>query len=198
MIGVRHPDDDGWWPGKHPDEEAAHVVAGIIRLLPFCELHADVAPTLAYLVDREHLASHGHVARESARLTSPSGPIDELVRDLVAGSVSSSAWNDLVLRDGDVLRTTRIVTSDDLGTLSQAIERTIVRVVSVFGSMDADALAAEASSIFSPAEIAPDGERALTLLDMALAVGHDQTTAEAIVDESEAHAAVGRTFRRTV
>lgn len=195
---MHHPDEDGWWPGKHPDEEAAHVVAGIIRLLPFCELRADVAPTLAYLVDREHLACHGHVARESARLASPSGPIDELVRDLVAGTVVSSAWNDLIVRDGIVLRTTRILTSDDLGTLSQAIERTIVRVVSVFGAMDADALAADASSIFSPSETSPDGERALTLLDMALAVGHDQTTAKAIVDESEAHAAVGRAFRRSV
>lgn len=193
-----HPDDDGWWPGKHPDEEASHVVAGIIRLLPFCELRADVAPTLAYLVDREHLATHGHVARDSARLAGPSGPIDELVRDLVAGSVSSRAWDDLIVRDGDVLRATRILTSDDLGTLSRAIERTIVRIVSVFGAMDADALAAGSSSIFSPTEMTPDGERALTLLDMALAVGHDPATAQAIVDESEAHAAIGKAFRRSV
>jgi hypothetical protein len=195
---MHYPSDDGWWPGKHPDEEAAQTVAGIIRLLPFCEMRADVAPVLAYLVDREHLTTHGHVTRESARLATPTGPVDELVRDLVAGSVSSSAWNDLLVRDGDVLRTTRILSSDDLDGLSQAIERSIVRVVSVFGAMDAATLAAGASGAFSPAETTSDGERALTLLDMALAVGHDPATARAIVDESEAHAAIGRAFRRSV
>ena len=118
------------------------------------------------------------------------------MRDLVSGTVVSTAWDDLLVRDGDVLRTTRILSSDDLGTLSEAIERTIVRVVSVFGALDADSLSDGVSSIFSPTEITQDGERALPLLDMALAVGHDPATARAIVDESEAHAAIGRAFRR--
>lgn len=178
-------------------DEVAHVVAALI-MRAGRPLRAGTVAVLAYLVDRAHIAKHGHSVLQGPWITTPEGPVHRMTLVMATGLPRDRGgdWNRLLAVSGagnDALLSVNPKTvDDDLDLLSVATSRSIDEVVAKYASLEPQAirdlaLIETVRHAHAGADTATPEEtgRVITLVDMLIAGGIEPALAAEIAADEE-------------
>jgi hypothetical protein len=178
-------------------DEVAHVVAALV-MRAGRPLRAGTVAVLAYLVDRAHIAKHGHSVLQGPWITTPEGPVHRMTLVMATGLPRDRGgdWNRLLAvsgTDNDALLSVNPKTvDDDLDLLSVATSRSIDEVVAKYASLEPQAirdlaLIETVRHAHAGADTATPEEtgRIITLIDMLVAGGIEPALAAEIAADEE-------------